>query len=139
MEEIHEMAVSGKSIHAAMGTQLPMPGWDDILVLGAQLDPMPASMTLFFRLLRFFGWKPRVKLIVSAALRQKLLVGAALDDTALLENHDAVGVAHGGEPVGDHDHGLTCGKLRKRLLYLRLVIRISKSGSLIQDQDRCIF
>ena len=41
MEEIHEMAVSGKSIHAAMGTQLPMPGWDDILVLGAQLDPMP--------------------------------------------------------------------------------------------------
>ncbi|HIQ98180.1 MAG TPA: FMN-binding glutamate synthase family protein [Candidatus Scybalocola faecavium] len=41
MEEIHEMAVYGKSIHAAMGTQLPMPGWDDILILGAQLDPMP--------------------------------------------------------------------------------------------------
>lgn len=41
MEEIHEMAVSGKSIHAAMGTKLPMPGWDDILILGAQLDPMP--------------------------------------------------------------------------------------------------
>ena len=41
MDEIHEMAVSGKSIHAAMGTRLPMPGWDDILMLGAQLDPMP--------------------------------------------------------------------------------------------------
>lgn len=41
MEEIHEMAVTGKSIHAAMGTRLPMPGWDDILILGAQLDPMP--------------------------------------------------------------------------------------------------
>ncbi len=41
MEEIHEMAVSGKSIHAAMGTQLPMPNWDDILILGAQLNPMP--------------------------------------------------------------------------------------------------
>lgn len=41
MEEIHEMAVHGKSIHAAMGTKLPMPGWDDILILGAQLDPMP--------------------------------------------------------------------------------------------------
>ncbi len=41
MEEIHEMAVSGKSIHAAMGTKLPMPGWDDIMILGAQLDPMP--------------------------------------------------------------------------------------------------
>lgn len=41
MAEIHEMAVSGKSIHAAMGTQLPVPGWDDILILGAQLDPPP--------------------------------------------------------------------------------------------------
>lgn len=41
MEEIHEMAVSGKSIHAAMGTRLPMPNWDDILILGAQLNPMP--------------------------------------------------------------------------------------------------
>ena len=41
MKEIHEMAVTGKSISAAMGTSLPMPGWDDILILGAQLDPMP--------------------------------------------------------------------------------------------------
>ena len=41
MEEIHEMAVTGKSISAAMGTQIPMPGWDDVLIMGAQLDPMP--------------------------------------------------------------------------------------------------
>ncbi len=41
MEEIHQMAVSGKSVSAAMGTRLPMPSWDDILILGAQLDPMP--------------------------------------------------------------------------------------------------
>ena len=41
MKEIHEMAVTGKSISAAMGTLLPMPDWDDILILGAQLDPMP--------------------------------------------------------------------------------------------------
>lgn len=41
MAEIHEMAVKGESIHAAMGTRLPMPSWDDILILGAQLDPMP--------------------------------------------------------------------------------------------------
>ena len=30
MKEIHEMAVTGKSISAAMGTLHPMPGWDDI-------------------------------------------------------------------------------------------------------------
>ncbi len=41
MKEIHEMAVSGHSIHAAMGTTKDIPGWDDILILGAQLNPMP--------------------------------------------------------------------------------------------------
>lgn len=41
MEEIHQMAVSGKPIIEAMGTRLPMPGWDDILLLGAQLNPPP--------------------------------------------------------------------------------------------------
>lgn len=41
MEQIHQMAVSGSSIIEAMGTQMPMPGWDDILLLGAQLNPPP--------------------------------------------------------------------------------------------------
>lgn len=41
MSEIHEMAVTGKSISAAMGTKMPMPTWDDILILGAQLNPPP--------------------------------------------------------------------------------------------------
>lgn len=41
MKEIHEMAVSGKSLHSSMGTQMNMPGWDDILLLGAQLNPPP--------------------------------------------------------------------------------------------------
>ncbi|MDD3403106.1 MAG: glutamate synthase-related protein [Hespellia sp.] len=41
MAEIHEMAQTGKSIIAAMGTQMPMPNWDDILILGAQLNPPP--------------------------------------------------------------------------------------------------
>lgn len=41
MGEIHQMAVSGKSIIEAMGTQMPMPNWDDILLLGAQLNPPP--------------------------------------------------------------------------------------------------
>lgn len=41
MKEIHEMAVSGKSAIEAMGTQRKMPDWDDVLILGAQLNPMP--------------------------------------------------------------------------------------------------
>lgn len=41
MEDIHEMAVTGRTIIEAMNTTLPVTGWDDILLLGAQLDPMP--------------------------------------------------------------------------------------------------
>ena len=35
------MAVTGKPIIEAMGTQMKMPNWDDILILGAQLNPPP--------------------------------------------------------------------------------------------------
>ncbi len=41
MEEIHQMAVTGKSVGGAMSTKMPMPNWDDILILGAQLNPPP--------------------------------------------------------------------------------------------------
>lgn len=41
MKEIHQMAVTGRTAIEAMGTQMKMPGWDDILVLGAQLNPPP--------------------------------------------------------------------------------------------------
>lgn len=41
MREIHQMAVTGTSAIEAMGTQMKMPGWDDVLILGAQLNPMP--------------------------------------------------------------------------------------------------
>ncbi len=43
MDEIHQMSVSGESLHAAMGTLLPMPKWEDILLLGAQLYPAPLN------------------------------------------------------------------------------------------------
>ena len=35
------MAVTGKTIGGSMGTKMPMPSWDDILLLGAQLNPAP--------------------------------------------------------------------------------------------------
>ncbi len=43
MEEIHEMAVTGKSLSSSMGTQMSTPGWDDILICGAQLNPPPLN------------------------------------------------------------------------------------------------
>ena len=59
MKEIHEMAVTGKSQSAAMGTELPMPNWDDILILGAQLDPMPLEEDAPVRTTTVIG--PRAK------------------------------------------------------------------------------
>ncbi|MGN1164871.1 MAG: glutamate synthase-related protein [Lachnospiraceae bacterium] len=41
MAEIHEMAVTGRTIGGSMSTRMPMPGWDDVLLLGAQLNPPP--------------------------------------------------------------------------------------------------
>ncbi len=43
MAEIHQMATTGHTIHAAMSTKMPMPSWDDILLLGAQLNPPPLA------------------------------------------------------------------------------------------------
>ena len=41
MLDIHTMAIEGKSIISAMGTKLPIVSWDDILILGGQLNKMP--------------------------------------------------------------------------------------------------
>ena len=41
MSDIHTMAINGRSIISAMGTQLPVVSWNDILILGAQLNKMP--------------------------------------------------------------------------------------------------
>lgn len=43
MAEIHEMAQSGHSIHGSMATKMSMPSWDDILIMGAQLNPAPLN------------------------------------------------------------------------------------------------
>ena len=41
MDEIHQMATTGKSVIAAMGTTMSLPCWDDILITGCQLNPPP--------------------------------------------------------------------------------------------------
>ncbi len=41
MDAIHQIAITGESLVSAMYTDFPMPNWDDILILGAQLNPQP--------------------------------------------------------------------------------------------------
>lgn len=43
MDKIHQMALTGSSVVNAMGTLKPIISWDDILLLGAQLNPAPLN------------------------------------------------------------------------------------------------
>ena len=43
MEMIHQMALTGKSIVDAMGTLKPIISWDDILIMGAELNTAPLN------------------------------------------------------------------------------------------------
>ncbi|MDD3797130.1 MAG: glutamate synthase-related protein [Lachnospiraceae bacterium] len=65
MEEIHQMAVSGKTIGGSMGTKMPMPNWDDILLLGAQLNPMPLDDGEFVRTMTVIGKNAKKPMILS--------------------------------------------------------------------------
>ncbi len=41
MSDIHRIAVNGSSIIDSMATQMPMPNWEDILIIANQLNPLP--------------------------------------------------------------------------------------------------
>ncbi|MBS7009492.1 glutamate synthase-related protein [Anaerostipes sp.] len=43
MDAIHQMALTGSSVVDAMGTLKPIISWDDILIMGAQLNPAPLN------------------------------------------------------------------------------------------------
>ncbi len=45
-----------------------------------------------------------VELVVAAVLGQQILVVAPLNDTALLQNHNGLGVSDSGEPVSNDEH-----------------------------------
>ena len=60
----------------------------------------------------------------------------ALDDLSILQNHDGVGVPHGGETVGDHEGGPFCHQTIHALLDVLFCSRIDRTRRLIEDQDR---
>ena len=60
----------------------------------------------------------------------------ALDDLSILQNHDGVGVPHGGETVGDHEGGPFCHQTIHALLDVFFRSRIDGARRLIEDQDR---
>jgi len=71
----------------------------------------------------------------AAADADQLVEGAGLDDAAVLEHEDAGGVAHGREPVGDHEGGAVLHHLVERRLHLALGFRVQRAGGFVEDED----
>lgn len=104
MKEIHEMAVTGKSISAAMGTQKPMPGWDDILLLGAQLNPPPLDEGEFVNTMTVIGKNAKKPMILrgpvyishmsfgalSKEIKTALSKGSAMAKTAMCSGEGGI-------------------------------------------------
>ena len=72
---------------------------------------------------------------VAAFLRQQFLVGAALDDAAVLEHEDLVGIDDRRQPVRDDQRGALARDLGELGLDDLLGARVERDGRLVEDQD----
>ncbi len=68
MNDIHEMAKTGKPLMSAMSTNLPMASFNDVLILGAQLNPMPLKSTKEVSLQTVIGKKAKKPLIIESPI-----------------------------------------------------------------------
>lgn len=68
MDAIHQMAITGESIVAAMYTEMPMPDWDDILILGNQLNPQPLESDVDVNTQTIIGKNAKKPLIIESPI-----------------------------------------------------------------------
>ena len=68
----------------------------------------------------------------------QLRMGSLGNQLAAVQNENAVGVAHRGKAVGDHQRCPVCGELLDRLLDEGLAFCIERAGGFVEQQDRCI-
>src|SRR5262249_18426657 len=72
---------------------------------------------------------------VQAVRGEQVAVAAVLDDPALGQHHDEMGVLHRGEPVRDHEHRAVRHQAVDRLLDQALRFGIERAGRLVEDED----
>ncbi|WP_295115733.1 glutamate synthase-related protein [uncultured Methanobrevibacter sp.] len=68
MDAIHQMAITGKSLVSAMYTDLPMPNWDEILILGNQLNPQPLESDVEVNTQTVIGGNAKKPLIIESPI-----------------------------------------------------------------------
>ncbi len=69
----------------------------------------------------------------------QFFVGADVGDGAILDHHDAVGAAHRGKPVRDHEHGAAAHQIVQRGLHQRFRLAVERGSGFVQNQDWRIF
>ena len=72
--------------------------------------------------------------IIAADVGHQLVVGAALDDPALVEDDDLVAVADGAQAVGDDQAGAAAAA--EVVVDERLGHRVERAGRLVEDEQR---
>ena len=96
MDAIHQMAITGESIVAAMYTEMPMPNWDDILLLGCQLNPQPLEGDVEVNAQTVIGKNAKKPLVIESPIYiTHMSFGALSRETkiALAKGSAAVGTA----------------------------------------------
>ena len=79
-----------------------------------------------------------VQLVVLALLRDQLVMRTTLDDVAVVEHHDHVGIAHGGQAVGDDEDRTALHQVIHTSLHNLFSTRINRGRGLVKDQRRRI-
>ena len=62
-------------------------------------------------------------------------MGAALDDAAVVENHDRVGVLHGRQAVGNDEDRAALHQCVHAALHQKLRARVDGAGRFVKDHD----
>ena len=65
-----------------------------------------------------------IQMMIEPAPIEQLLVGAALDNLAVVDDHHLIGIADGAETVRDHETGAALHQAEQRLLNARFRARI---------------
>src|SRR5262252_611844 len=100
------------------------------LVLAHQRTPFPRSLGLAL---------PVPPAGIESLRCEQALMGAALDDRALVEHDDLVGRDDGGQPMRDYQRGAIARDPVQRVLDLLLGVTVERRGCFVEHQDRWPF
>lgn len=104
MRQIQQMAVTGKTVIEPMGTTLPVVSWDDILILGAQLNPSPLGEDAQINLQTIIGKYAKKPMVIespvyvshmsfgalSKEFKTALSLGSAMAKTAMCSGEGGI-------------------------------------------------